>query len=128
MSEWTPPARIDDYVKIPEVDLVTLRPSDLVSVESNSHILTIDQCIEQLGIRKEALSQAEMYYVGFAHKKGLAKHISNACTSLFNNMNTRNGGSSALEYLKAKQEGFAKISVTPDAGGGFSFKVVMADD
>lgn len=126
MSEWTPPARIDDYVLLK--DLTVLRPADLVSIEANASILTEDQCLEFLSIRKEALSTAELYYLGFAHKKGLARHIASACSKLFSHMDTRNGGASALEYLKAKQDGFNKITVTPGARGGFSFNVVMADD
>ena len=127
MSNWKPPARIDDYV-LHKKDYTTLRPSDLVSIESKSSILTSDQCLEQLGINKEALTPEEMYYVAFAHKKGLANHIATACTKLFSHMDTRNGGTSALEYLKAKQEGFNKITVVPGAGGGFTFNVGFTDE
>ena len=123
MSDFKPPARIDDYVLHKE-DFNTIRPSDLVSIENNAHILEIDQCLEFLGINKDALTAAELYFVEFAHKKGSARHIAEACKKLFVHMDTKIGGQSALEYLRAKQKTFKEVQVGSDTKG-FSFTVVM---
>lgn len=123
MSDFKPPARIDDYVFHIE-DFNTIRPADLVSIENNSNILEVDQCLEYLGINKQALTEAELYFIEFAHRKGLARHISEACKKLFVHMDTKIGGQTALEYLRAKQKTFKEVQVGAN-NNGFSFTVVM---
>lgn len=126
LSIWKKPLRMPDYIEIDDMDI--LDHDDLYLIEKQAHILTLTQCFESIGVDINTLSEAELYYSDWAHKKGAAKAVSEACDKLFSHMKKVNGGQSALEYLKAKSGSFS-VDATPTAGSnsGFSFNVTMTE-
>jgi len=105
-------------------DLTILRPEDLEIVEQRAKALDITQCLEYLCLTLTDLSPAEVRYVRLAHQKGVADGIYKAVDKLFLHMNTRNGGASAIEYLRTRSESF-QVTATPIGSSGFDFKVIM---
>ena len=96
--------------------LVTLDDQDLDTIKIKAKGLSLDECFDYLCLTEEDLTPTEL-------------RIASACDSLFIHMKTRNGGATALEYLKQHSSTFS-FEATPTGspnGSGFSFNVNMND-
>lgn len=110
------------------LDLNYLDPEDLYAIELKAKALTLEDCYDYLHIDPEHLPEHEAVYAQKAWRRGRMSSIATAAEKLFSSMNGRNGGTFALEYLKALSSTF-QIEPTPGATpGGFSFNVIMPED
>lgn len=88
--------------------------------------LSLDECFDYLLIDKTILTSAESKFAELLHKRGRAIGVKDAADKLFAHMATRNGGQSALEYLKQFSGDFA-VEVQQSSGSGFQFNVTIPE-
>ena len=119
-----------NYTGLPELQY--LDSQDLEVIEVRAKALSLEECYDYLLIDADELSEAEAALCKKAWRRGRMSSISTAADKLFNSMDTRNGGSIALEYLRALSSTFHLEPTDPGSGsvsaGGFSFNVVMPED
>ena len=101
---------------------------DLISIEKNAALLSLEETYEMLFIEPDHLSEDELLYCRKAHRRGKKMAIANACDVLFQRMRDRNGTSACIEFL----QNCGKFSIDAKAdpthatkSSGFSFNVFM---
>ena len=120
---------LTDYSKL-EKEIPLLNREDLLNIELGAGALSIEQCLDTLGIEIADVPEAEMKLIVRVHKLGRAKSIAGAFTKLNSAMGGRNGGQIALELLKARCTEFSLVqadALPASAGNGFAFNVIMPD-
>lgn len=101
---------------------------DLLTVEKAADSMSVEQCYELLMIDPAEMSEYESSVVVAIHKRGRASGVKSAVDKLFAHMATRNGGTSALEYLSKMSGEFAVNVETAKKGTGFNFNVIIPED
>lgn len=115
--------KIEQKVK----DFDTLTKEECVEIVLASCTLSLDECFDYLLIDKAELSEAELGFCNLLHRRGRAIGVKNASDKLFMHMATRNGGQSALEYLKSMSGEFAVEVTANQSHRGFSFNVSIPE-
>lgn len=121
--------KIRDDGNYRNLDLEYLEPSDLHIIEIKAKGLSLDDCFDYLLIDKEHIPAAELLIAQKAWRRGRTAALSTAVDKLFSSMETRNGGSIALEYLRTLSTTFhlEPSSTGTNSVGGFSFNIVMPE-
>lgn len=105
----------------------TLSKEECVEIVLASCALSLDECFDYLLIDKAELSDEEIGFCNILHRRGRAIGVKNASDKLFMHMSTRNGGQSALEYLKSMSGEFAVEVTSSQTSSGFSFNVSIPE-
>lgn len=84
--------------------------------------LSLEECYDLLLVDANTLSAEEQAFALRLHRHGRATGIKDAAAKLFLHMSTRNGGQSALEYLKQFSGDFS-VEVQTTQSKGFSFNI-----
>ena len=110
-------------------NLAYIDAEDLIAIEINAKILTIEECYALLFIMPDELSEHEDYCANMAHTRGRKKALVLAADNLFSQMGSRNGSVACMSYLQQMSGNFS-LEVTPSPGStsGFSFNVFMPED
>lgn len=115
-----------------DLDLSYLEAEDLNVIEIKAKALSLSECLDYLCVDEDHLPEKELNYAKKAWRRGRMSSISTAADKLFTSMDTRNGGSFALEYLRALSSTFHLEPTDPGQGSingnGFSFNVIMPED
>lgn len=104
----------------------TLTESDCAEIILASKTLTMEECFGYLLIDQSELSEAEIKFCDSLHRRGRAIGVKDASDKLFTHMATRNGGQSALEYLKQMSGDFS-VEVTATKASGFQFNLTIPE-
>lgn len=107
-----------------EDTLNDLESEDLKNIERYASVLSIEECFEALGVEQDSVSEESLAYAKRVWKRGRAQAINSAGEKLFHQMKQRGGSVPALDYLK-QMSGTFQAEVTPTAGQGFKFNVVI---
>lgn len=100
---------------------------DLLHIEQQSRILTLDECFEFLMIDKSQVPEKELDIAERVWRRGRKKAVGMACEALFIQMTQRNGTNACAEYLSKFAGDFqVEGSASPaGTGGGMNFNVFM---
>lgn len=104
----------------------TLSADDCIQMSLAARSLSLEECYDMLLVDPEQLTPAERKFAEQIHRRGRAVGVKDASDKLFVHMSTRQGGNSALEYLKQMSGEFAvELSAAPKSG--FQFNVSIPD-
>lgn len=117
---------LEAKIKERAAEFENLSEEECVQLVLCAKALSLDECFDYLLIDKSALSPAETKFAELLHKRGRAIGVKDAADKLFAHMATRNGGQSALEYLKQFSGDFA-VEVQQSSGSGFQFNVTIPE-
>jgi hypothetical protein len=88
--------------------------------------MSMNEVCEYFGCDIKDLEGDDKVFLKFWYKKGRAQGRRDAVQALFANMNGRNGGAVALDYLTRFAEDWPSDGIGAKANG-FNFKVIMDD-
>lgn len=118
---------IEQRIKAKAKEFDTLDEACCVEIVLNAKALTIEECFDFLLIDQVSLTEAENKFARLLHARGRAIGIKDAADKLFSHMATRNGGQSALEYLKQCSGDFSVEVSQGGSAGGFQFNVTIPE-
>lgn len=118
---------LEAKIKEKAAEFSNLSEEDCITLVLVARSLSLDECFDYLLIDKQSLAEAEQRFAELLHRRGRAIGVKDATDKLFLHMATRNGGQSALEYLKQFSGDFS-VEVSQGAGqGGFQFNVTIPE-
>lgn len=100
---------------------------DFTFIEIKAKALTLEEIFEYLGIDPltDSIPPKELSLATKCWKRGRVNGIATAADKLFESMSDKNGGASALAYLKQMSETFKIKQDDLPSTGNFSLKVVL---
>ena len=117
---------IESRIKLMCSTFDNLTEEDCVGITLASRSLSLEECYDYLLIDKSELSPAEIKFAERIYRRGRAIGVKDAGDKLFQHMGNRNGGQTALEYLK-KMSGDFSAEVVASSGKGFQFNVTIPE-
>lgn len=115
--------KIEEFLKADEVTLVAEDCHDFILA---SRALSLTECYDICMLDITELSEAENQFLTKLHKYGRSTGVKDAAQQLFLHMSTKNGGQSAIEYLK-QMSGEFSVEVTSTKHAGFAFNVNIGE-
>lgn len=106
---------------------VNLDESDLTEFVIASRSLSIEECYSLILVEVSELSEEETKFCALLHSHGRALGVKDATEKLFYQMQTKGGGTTAIEYLKQMGAEFS-TTPTPSSGKQFAFQVVIPEE
>lgn len=104
----------------------SLGEAECVEIVLAARSLSLDECFDYLLVDKAELGEDELRFAELLHRRGRAIGVKDAADKLFLHMSTRNGGQSALEYLKQFSGDFS-VEVQQSSSSGFQFNVTIPE-
>lgn len=118
---------LEAKIKEKAAEFCNLSEEDCITLVLVARSLSLEECFDYLLIDRTTLTETENRFCELLHRRGRAIGVKDATDKLFLHMATRNGGQSALEYLKQFSGDFSVEVQGGQSGGGFQFNVTIPE-